>query len=1548
MNSDQKPKINQTPAGLARRCAIAVSLLLQLPLGASWAQGVLGTSPETATPVWAARGGVPLVMLTMARDHTLFFPAYNDLSDLDGDGALDIRFKPTFEYVGLYNSYYCYRFDSANGYFYPDQDLGTDLGPCSASGTQSELWSGNFLNYVTTSRMDALRVALYGGTRETEAATDTFTVLRRAYIPQDGHAWAKEYSSFAVDGYNISQYTPLANPTSTDRRHFFGSLTSTAAVNATTDYTYTGTDYPPVGVSCETLANCSNFAPLLRVVSNSDTRVWDWASSERPVLSAVAKPKSWGNAGKGYGAGTLTDYTVRVKVCEADYSSGCKQYPNGNYKPVGVLHEYGEDESMYFGLLTGSYDQNLSGGRVRKNIGSFKDEINANTGIFTNPTFSLVSQINNIRIRNFSYYTSPANDGNNAYYSGNFTYRNGNLPAPVSYYNNDIFDNSYGSLSNATGTYHTMTEGEYGDWGNPVAEMMYEGLRYFAGAGKTSAYDNGTTTDDEQVGLARPTWASPYTATNWCAKPSQMVISSVNPSFDSDQLPGSRFGTMGSWEAPSGATLAVGTLTDTIGSAEGVHSTSRFIGESGTATDGAPTLKNIVALGSVRGLPPDDTNKQGSYYAAAVAHFGKANSLQTVGSNPIPSVDTFAVLMNKPIPEIVIPFSDGKKITVVPFARTIDAPNATKGGFQPTNQIVGMYITSFDNPTNNNGSGGYYLKFYINYEDRSWGGDFDMDAIAEYEIKATSTDVTIKVTPTYGASGSKQNMGYVISGTGTTTTSTDGTSSTTSTDGTYLVVQNMNVSAPYYLNVPLDRSAGYCDPGTSLDDCNILPNLPSGGSSTKVFKPIAGASNYYLKDPLWYAAKWGGYSGGVAPTTAGGDDPDNYAQVTSPAKLRAAFAKTFENILNRSSTTGAVSASSSQLIADTKLFQSSFNQKYFYGDLNATRFSVTPGTDTNNGTSSYTPAWSAGSAASQLPALVSSGKRRIYYKNKTAGSLKTFEWSNIETDYSTVNLTSDIVSYLRGDQTKETWNTGGKFRSRRTTGTTNGGTTNVDNLLGGLINSAPVYSDDTKTVYVGSNDGMLHAFDSENGSERFAYLPGAVFSNLYRLSDPTFSHRYYVDGQIAVSNKNDTGGINYLVGFMGRGAKGLYVLQVGNASNTTNYPNGVNTTTGAWEYFGIDINGVEDKVLGYLLGKPLIEKLQDGTDVVIFGNGYNSTNNEATLYVMNLKTGNIIARFGTSVGGSKNPNGLATPTVTRKNGRVEYVYAGDYHGNVWRFDLSGSRSTYAGWNSVGRGSTLIKRIFQAKDSGGNRQNITAPLATAVVSNNNPSAPATSRFVFFGTGSDLTTAHAANTTQNTMYGLIDTTVGTTDASPINGRANLTQRTIETVTGTYGSYSRNSSVGVRSFSTKVANDMNGKYGWYMDWTKPASGPSERVVSAATVRNAATPTLVVSSNVFASYSCDRTGQGFLNAMDAYYGGGLTESYFDINRNRSHADEKFTVNGVDKIISSIDFGSGNIGGGGFPDDNVVVQGTEREDDTKTKSNKIRSSRISWREVVK
>lgn len=1513
--------IRQMPLVAVSRCLAVVCLLAQCLAGVSQAQ-VLGVSPETATPVYASKGATPLVMLTMARDHTLFFPAYNDLSDLDGDGALDIRFKPTFEYVGLYNPAYCYSY--SNGLFSPLQEAvsGTDattgkplIGLCSTELTGNSLWSGNFLNYVTTSRMDALRVALYGGTREVDTVNST--VLRRAYIPQDGHAWAKEYSSPAVDGYEISQYTPLANPSASDRRHFFGSLTSTAAVDATKAYTYTGEDYPPVGVACADLDTCSNYPPLLRVVANAENRVWDWASSERPVLSAVARPKSWSAAvtPKGYVSGTLTDYTVRVQVCVAGFLSGCKQYPNGKYKPTGVLHEYGEDGSVNFGLLTGSYDQNLSGGRLRKNIGKFTDEIYSSTGIFKKVYPSIIQQIDNIRIRNFNYY--EGNYKEPRYYDDNFLYRNGKIDLSSS----TIAGGSYGSWDNATGTYHVMEEGEYADWGNPIAEMMYEGLRYFAGVEKTDAFNNGYTTEDQAVGLASVDWVDPYSTTNWCAKPSQLVISSVNPSFDSDQLPGNAFsGSVGNTlTASGGASLDVATLTNTIGDTEGINGTSRFIGEVTGKTDGAPTLKAVVALGSVRGLPPDDTNKKGSYYAAAVANFGKSNSLRNIGANPIPSVDTFAVLMNSPIPQIVIPFADDKKISIVPFARTIDAKTNLESAFQPTNQIVGMYIQTLEDPTN--ATGNYHINFIINYEDRSWGGDFDMDAIAEYDIRATTTGVTVTVKPTYGASGSTQNLGYVISG--------------SNHDGAYLVVQPKNQKANtnegyYYLNVPPYQWAGYCFVNIfTKSGCMNLPDLAGNGVSTKYFSAASSASDNYLKDPLWYAAKWGGYVDGAPPTGPTTTDPTSYAQVTSPAKLSAAFSNAFQSILDRSSTVGAVGSSSSQLLTDTKLFQASFNQKYFVGDLTATQFGVTTGSGNVADVASYASAWPNGSAATQLATKLAAD-RKIFYKDPGTTSLLPFLTATTKLTIDTnISFDSNLVNYLRGDPSEEKRN-GGSFRNRGLSATSNGVVSFVPNVLGGIINSAPVYFDNTKTVYVGANDGMLHGFNSETGEERFAYMPSAIIPHLSKLSEPAFTHRYYVDGNIAVVGGTKTGGTNYLVGFMGRGAKGLYGLRVNNT--------GVVTESGAWENFG-----ETDGDMGYLLGKPVTGFLNDGTPVVVFGNGYNSTNNKAVLYVVRVSDGTVLKKF-TAPNPNKSSNGLSTPGVVLKAGKLQYAYAGDYLGSVWRFDLTditgGSASTSSG-------------VGTQKWEGNPNKPIVAPITVSDSGTDTTDTDVQNkRFLFFGTGSDLTSTAASNTLQQTLYGLIDNSDNPID--PLG----LKQRYFKATTGTYTGFQGTLAVNVRSFTPPSANDMNGTLGWYLDWTKPANSASEKVFTAATVRSASTPTLVVSSNIMNNNTCTGTGAGFLNALDAYRGGGLTTSFFDINRNRNFGDEK--LNGV--AIGSIDFGIGNIGQASFPGNNVVVQGDKARSgeqanggtpgsgngDSGTQGSTKSSRRISWREIVK
>lgn len=235
-----------------------------------------------------------------------------------------------------------------------------------------------------------------------------------------------------MDGYRISDYTPSGEP-DPGKRHFFGHLTANANVN------------------CATLNHCSDLPPLLSVVTNSTKRVWEWAASERPVLD-------------GSHGGTRTNYTVRVEVCTTSFHDDCTQYPCGKWKPVGVLHDYGENDAMLFGLITGSYDRNMAGGRLRKVVSSFKSEINPYDGTFS-PNATIVRTFDRLRIRDF---------------------------------NNGRTDTAYRSGWVAT---RPPDSGEFVDWGAPFGDMMYEAVRYFAGKKKATPELAGSTTIDYHVGL---------------------------------------------------------------------------------------------------------------------------------------------------------------------------------------------------------------------------------------------------------------------------------------------------------------------------------------------------------------------------------------------------------------------------------------------------------------------------------------------------------------------------------------------------------------------------------------------------------------------------------------------------------------------------------------------------------------------------------------------------------------------------------------------------------------------------------------------------------------------------------------------------------------------------------------------------------------------------------------------------------------------------------------------------------------------------------------
>ena len=209
-------------------------------------------------------GVPPMVLMVMGKDHKLFYEAYNDASDLNGDGALDVGYNPDIDYYGYFDSYKVYRFDSTNLRFYPVRTTANkkkDPSSLEGSADPPQLngeWSGDFLNYLTMSRIDALRKVLYGGYRYVDTATET--VLMRSYIPQDAHAWGKEYQSIARDGYDIKDYAPYDLPMP-NSRHLFANVTLEDGT----------TNLPALD------------KPFLRVLNDSYYRIWEWVSIERPV-----------------------------------------------------------------------------------------------------------------------------------------------------------------------------------------------------------------------------------------------------------------------------------------------------------------------------------------------------------------------------------------------------------------------------------------------------------------------------------------------------------------------------------------------------------------------------------------------------------------------------------------------------------------------------------------------------------------------------------------------------------------------------------------------------------------------------------------------------------------------------------------------------------------------------------------------------------------------------------------------------------------------------------------------------------------------------------------------------------------------------------------------------------------------------------------------------------------------------------------------------------------------------------------------------------------
>lgn len=447
-----------------------------------------------------------------------------------------------------------------------------------------------------------------------------------------------------------------------------------------------------------------------------------------------------------------------------------------------------------------------------------------------------------------------------------------------------------------------------------------------------------------------------------------------------------------------------------------------------------------------------------------------------------------------------------------------------------------------------------------------------------------------------------------------------------------------------------------------------------------------------------------------------------YFNATNPAALATGMSAALAGVSARTGSSASASISNPNIsTGDNFIFSSDFVTYDWYGHLIRQQLNL------STGALSSTVDWEAGAL------LDNNTARNIYAFSATAANhLQAFNSTNFGSNasFATANISSlsqfcvtgtncltaaqqtaaagaNLVAYLTGDRTNEGYPADPtKYYRQRL------------HLLGDIVDSqatyvkAPLlqytdtgYSDFTTAsanrqsmIYVGANDGMLHAFyatsdamDSvtgnvvtsggvnvNGGDEAWAFVPTAVIHNLYKLADMNYAsqHQYFVDGSplttdicptTPVTQCSGTTWKTILVGGLNGGGNSYYALDITNPANPL----------ALWEFTNAN--------LGNSFGNPQVVKLGGtattgpmaaGTWVVLLTSGYNNADGNGHLFVLNAYTGALLLDINDGVGSATSPSGLSRIIAQVVNPSLDatvlQVYGGDLMGNLWRFDVNGN------------------------------------------------------------------------------------------------------------------------------------------------------------------------------------------------------------------------------------------------------------------------------------
>lgn len=1616
----------------------------------AWAQLTPAIPPNivTSTPR-------PMIMLNMSKDHQLFYRAYDEFSDLDGDGLPETTYKHAFTYYGYFDPYKCYSYSGTSNKFSP-ASVNTDK-YCSGN------WSGNFLNWSTMTRMDVVRKVLFGGYRSTDGATST--ILERASLPTDAHSFAKYYK-----GSDLPQLTPFSatqlasdsnisnNNTNNARRriefvsgsnklHKNSPGTAPAAAVASTceskvdaffadnldsrpteyhcithSVTFTSTFNIQVGDQIR-VANTDNTAQYMEgfalevdttngwftmvVVPSgfvtsavADVQKWnvknltqtsaticnttlgnnltenlpfnsnaasngDSHTNVNPPLMRIAKGdyqlwnanERWqcywsGEKGASNGnnvgitglassasnptkgtqgvviSGVGPDFIVRVDACVSTALIGtenCREYPSGNLKPVGLLHEYGEGNLAEFGLMTGSFAKNISGGTLRSNMQSFRNEVNYTTdGTFTS-TKGIVYTLNKLRIYGYRYS-----------------------------------DGTYIGDGNCTYQLTSLTDDQCTSWGNPMGEMFIESLRYLGG--KTSAssqYDyTYSGSKDETLGLPKPAWVDPFTKGGGTAQAAAEAIfgqgqcravNAINfnasvTSYDSNV--GTQWAPFATLPVTAGQGLVY--QINVIGQDEGIHDAAKtwFIGDNGASNTGSCTAKVIdgttTTLATANGICPDAPSYAGSYALAGAAYWARTNPVRTPTASELRAnedaykVKSFSVALSpgKPRVEVPHPTVAGAKVVIQPAYQLL------VGGAVGNGTIVDFRVVG--TPTATSG------KYLIVWEDSEQGGDYDSDVsgILRYEVVGSKLYVYTRVFN--AATANPQGFGYTISG--------------TTKDGVH-----------FHSGI-----LGYtrADPGmiVTRSDGTAHGNIVNGGCNNCQVNQDESRAEYdfgttnagRLEDPLWYAAKWGGFAKledvqtpAVSPKvfyqkplanksnwdvkkldgTSGADSyPDSYFLAVRPSELEKSLRAAFNAIVSASNTAPAVA--SAQIQAGSLKYLASFDGDDGHGEL--ITFMVQPDGSFNttfnaDGTLNRNIYhWAGHTKLTQTAAA-----DRVIITNSGNSTGLAFTWAAMSNAMKTTALggtdatAQARLNWLRGSRVDESPN-GLRFRKR-----------NLNSIMGPVVSSNPtvmsppgadyfgsafpgygsfVSSNKSRKsiIWVGTGDGMLHGFNASSdaslgGTPIMSYVPQLVHSRLQDWVQPaTEKVQSFVDGTpfaadvllgstITSSSSPGydagapapAGWRTYVFASLGRGAKGMFALD---ANDPLTLLEANASSIFKWQFSEADDSSGD---LGYNLsqiGSPSrvseaaspVAKMNNGKFAVLLPNGVNSTSGKSVLYILfvngptsgvwNTGTNYVKLVADTGIG-----NGLSQPTWvdTNNDGVADYIYAGDLKGNVWKFDVSSTNPSL--WNVAYGGRPL----FTAKSTDGTTR---LPITTAPEYRFHPLGGIVINVV---TGKSISTSDFPDTSGkvNGIFGIWDnpifssqayidtpTLLDSTTVGLPRTRSQLVQRTLNRIT-LDDLDPLNGKVG-DGYVSGAAIDWTNNKGWYINF--PDTG--EMAVSNPVITQGLLSAVSIAPAATSAEICFKGPSAWVTFVDPI-SGMLDKSVFG----------SITINGVTYIVASV-----------------------------------------------